>query len=52
MALHVIFNLLITFEMAELAFIITFITFLYLLKILKKKESRLVWKLITPRKPN
>lgn len=47
-SLHTLFNLLVSLpEWSNLAFPLVFFTFIYLLKILNKPESRLVWKIIT-----
>ncbi len=50
-SLHALFNLLVSLpDWSNLAFPLVFFIFIYLLKILNKPESRLVWKIITPKK--
>lgn len=49
-SLHTLFNLFVSLpDWSNLAFPLVFFIFIYLLKILNKPESRLVWKIITPK---
>lgn len=52
MSLHIAFNLLVSFELLSVAFLIVFLSFLALLRSVHKQRSQLVWKLISTDKKN
>lgn len=49
--LHIAFNLLVSFGLLFVAFLVTFFSFLYLLKVIRKQKSKLVWRLADAGKP-
>lgn len=52
MALHIAFNLLVSFNQLTFAFIVVFLFFLGLLKVIRKQKAQLVWKLVATDKVN
>lgn len=47
-ALHIAFNLLVSFNQIFVAFLAVFLSFLYLLNVIRKQKAKLVWKLVAP----